>query len=153
MPYELGLLGRFGRCLGRCALRLPPDVRAWAGCLRLSSPAAGGSWSAIFSKRMAVSLVVARLKGMGRMRSCVSVCASDTGMPLSKPSVTKRCSSYLKRSSSNVNVGRSNTFCASTKSMPWSLRFCSLLTSSHSNCIYGVYIRWNQRAPGGLAAR
>jgi hypothetical protein len=24
--------------------------------------------------------------------------------------------------------------------MPWSLRFCSRLPSSHSNCIYGVYI-------------
>jgi hypothetical protein len=39
------------------------------------------------------------------MTSFASVCAIDTGMPLSKPRVTKRCSSYLKRWSSNVNVG------------------------------------------------
>jgi len=54
------------------------------------------------------------------MLSGDSVCAIDTGIPSSKPSVTKRCSSYLKRSSSKVNVAPENTFGASTKSMPCS---------------------------------
>jgi hypothetical protein len=40
-----------------------------------------------------------------------------------------------------VNVGPAKTFSASTKSMPWSLRFCRRFASSHSNCIYEVYIQ------------
>jgi hypothetical protein len=82
------------------------------------------------------------------MTSFDSVCASDTGIPSSSPKVTNRCSWYLKRLSSNVNVGPAKILCASTKSTPWSLRFCSRFASSHSNRIYGVYIHANAGATG-----
>ena len=87
------------------------------------------------------------------MTSSVSVCAIDTGIPLRKPRVTKRRSRYGRRSSSNVNVGPSKTFSASTKSMPWSLRFLSRLALSHSNRIYEVYIHLRPAATRTLAAR
>jgi hypothetical protein len=80
------------------------------------------------------------------MHSVVSVCAIDTGIPSSMLSVTKRCSSYLKRSSSNVNVGPENTAGASTKSTPCSWRFWSRFASSHSNRIYKVYIHDSRSA-------
>ena len=81
-----------------------------------------------------------RLKDMRRIATGDSVCTIATGMSLSSPRETNRCSRHANRSSSNVNVGPTNTSGASMKSKPWDFRFALRLPSSHSNCIYEVYI-------------
>src|SRR5688500_7774323 len=74
------------------------------------------------------------------MRDGDSVWTMETTIPPRKPSVTKRCSSYAKRSSSKVKVGPSNTLGASTKSKPCSFRFRRRFLSSQENRMRPLYI-------------
>src|SRR3954466_15339274 len=89
---------------------------------------------------MASSFRVAFRKEITWIRDDDSVWTMETTIPARKPKVTKRCSSYAKRSSSKVKVGPSNTLGASTKSRPCSDRFGRRFLSSQENRIGMVYI-------------
>ena len=93
---------------------------------------------------MISSFRVAFRKEMMRMRLLVSVCTIETDTPTRKPSVTNRCSRYVKRSSSKVNVGRSNTLGASMKSRP-------SLTRHHFNCCDCAVAVMRRASPSFLA--